>query len=420
MASSSASATKQQQQQQQQGQSGWRQAAPSRKAAKRLRRSAKSDSPTSAPKASTCTRGGGRSSKAPSPAPPAQSASGSASSSPRQVAPAKRPRQASPEERSEPTMDWAGIRATRRRILTQGWAEYPRGLPRSWASWEVFKFCEEMHSKWNTTIVDMLEERRKDWHKWAASGRIGAAAAEEVTELLTPHGIAVYSPPDSQGPKRKGGWTSTGPRFYISITKAARIHWNERAPPPPPELHELLFGHDREDTGELRARGLGWTLAPPRSDPQGLHADIFVLEDKSELLRFPHILWKADPKENCTTQIVPGGFTCGDTSDPRVWAAIEQVSAPCVVVDSEVLHRGGPVSGDKWVSSLSLELCSPMGWAAWENEETGGTTKHADDDDSWTMLGIERPPVSATRPLRCPSPSEALLVPQRRKRPPGY
>jgi len=74
------------------------------------------------------------------------------------------------------------------------------------------------------------------------------------------------------------------------------------------------------------------------------------------------------------------------------------VKAAAIVVDSEVLHRGGrtpdAVTGScatsGWVSSLSVELCSPSGWAAWETFNTGGTTKDPSSTEDWRMLCIKR------------------------------
>jgi hypothetical protein len=63
-------------------------------------------------------------------------------------------------------------------------------------------------------------------------------------------------------------------------------------------------------------------------------------------------------------------------------------SAPALIVDAEVLHRGAATpcytpttgtkqtetAGDNWVSTCSVELCSPTGFEAWNSPEgTGGT-----------------------------------------------
>jgi len=39
-----------------------------------------------------------------------------------------------------------------------------------------------------------------------------------------------------------------------------------------------------------------------------------------------------------------------------------------------------------WASSLSLELCTPSGWAAWEDFGTGGTEKDPNSTLDWRML----------------------------------
>mmetsp|Transcript_49383 Transcript_49383/g.143165 ORF Transcript_49383/g.143165 Transcript_49383/m.143165 type:complete len:115 (-) Transcript_49383:61-405(-) len=69
-----------------------------------------------------------------------------------------------------------------------------------------------------------------------------------------------------------------------------------------------------------------------------------------------------------------------------------------------MLHRGaatppapvGSVAPVGWKSSLSLELCSPSGWAAWEEYGTGGTVKDPTSTLDWRMLRIRQHSLGST------------------------
>eukprot|EP00415_Alexandrium_ostenfeldii_P003566 UN3566 len=98
-------------------------------------------------------------------------------------------------------------------------------------------------------------------------------------------------------------------------------------------------------------------------------------------------------------------------------------------MDSEMLHRGAPtppappsaVGTAGWKSTLSLELCSPSGWLAWEAFETGGTTKDPTSTLDWRMLRIRSPSstggtagmqeLSAPESARSPSQTSVPVMP---------
>ena len=87
---------------------------------------------------------------------------------------------------------------------------------------------------------------------------------------------------------------------------------------------------------------LGWTVVPPNSDPQQLHADIVAEEEPDDAPRsesagrFQHVAWKPAVKGKrgcCSTQVVPGAFSngasCGDD-----YNQLHDVASPCVVCDA--------------------------------------------------------------------------------------
>eukprot|EP01065_Artemidia_motanka_P039437 TRINITY_DN4835_c0_g1_i1.p1 TRINITY_DN4835_c0_g1~~TRINITY_DN4835_c0_g1_i1.p1 ORF type:complete len:781 (+),score=107.60 TRINITY_DN4835_c0_g1_i1:81-2345(+) len=284
----------------------------------------------------------------------------------------------------------------RKSLHRRGWAELEEGLPAEWQEWAVAAFARDMHARFHRLVVEELESLRPVWDPAETGGRHGAFAAAKATERLSQFGIAVHTPPSCQ--EEAPPFRQTGPRWYVSVTKAAFEQFGSDAPPPPYSIFQLLCGSIEDARGTLRARGLGWTLAPPGSDPQSLHADLWGTQayPRDGCTRYPHILWKADPDARCTTQIVPGAFTQGHAAQEH-FGLIERVSAPAIIVDSEMLHRGGPTpagSGtDDWVSSLSLELCTQRGWDAWCDWGTGGTTKPEEEDqsDDWAMLRFKHP-----------------------------
>jgi len=273
-------------------------------------------------------------------------------------------------------------------LVSRGYVEFLGGLPK----WELIDFVEECYDRFADIIIQELEGLRDVWAPCPGSReRYGAFAAAKATERLSEFGIAVYSPSDSQA--QEFPYESTGPRWYISLTPLAlRLYGAKGAPSPPAELWELLCGHEADVASDLRARGLGWTLVPPGSDPQALHADIYGEGAHREpgRTRWPHVLWKRRRGELCTTELVPGGFTEGG-SEERHFDMIRRVRAPLVIMDSEALHRGSATSSEGWGSTLSLELCTASGWSAWQEFATGGTTKDPSSPLDWRMLRIRRP-----------------------------
>ncbi|CAK0788617.1 unnamed protein product, partial [Prorocentrum cordatum] len=84
----------------------------------------------------------------------------------------------------------------------------------------------------------------------------------------------------------------------------------------------------------------------------------------------------------------------------------------------EVIHRGAatapaPAPGGPWPSTLSLELCTPSGWEAWESFSTGGTVNDPASSEDWRMLLIQakRPRPLPLRPPRRISPAPARAEP---------
>jgi len=295
------------------------------------------------------------------------------------------------DSHAEGAIGWRpeGYRQLHNLLVSRGWVCSHDGL--KWA-WPVFEFVERMHREHHERIEEMLQERRQDWA--LDPSRWGAQAATEVSELLEPVGIAVYSPPSSQ--MQSPPYDNMGPRFYVSITRAAFKQWPKGLPPLPEALLNVMWPENPSQ--DVRIRGVGWTLSPASSAPQGLHADIWgtgMYEYKGSKVRFPHILWKADNKSLCTTEVVAGGFSKGVPTD-RDYLALTAVNTPCVLVDSECLHRGAAVSAQcagGWASSCSVEFCSSLGWAAWEQYDTGGTTLPAADQpverEQYRMLLVQ-------------------------------
>ena len=105
-------------------------------------------------------------------------------------------------------------------------------------------------------------------------------------------------------------WKTTGPRWYASCIDAARrktkdpgcIDDSGRLPRPPSELERLLWP-DPTDAEAPWITELGWTIVPPGSDPQDMHADIVASRPDEPGVstarqrgrgRFHHVAWKSD------------------------------------------------------------------------------------------------------------------------------
>lgn len=289
-------------------------------------------------------------------------------------------------------------------LATRGYVELKHGFPSSW-SWGLFDFVEACYDRYCDLVIAELEMLRDFWKPLQDSGqRYGAFAAAKVTERLQANGhdVDVYSPGESQ--EQTPPFESVGPRWYVSVTKSA-LERLVVAPAAPEALLSVITPHPADRSGTLRARGIGWTLAPPGSPPQALHADIWGIgaHARTDRPRWPHILWKRSASAQCTTQIVPGGFTEGDACDYH-FPAIEQVRAPAILVDSEALHRGAETPTEAWASTLSIELCTAGGWEAWEEQSTGGTVKDPFSPLDWRMLEIGK----AGRQLHGPRHLESI------------
>lgn len=273
-------------------------------------------------------------------------------------------------------------------LLSRGIVEFTDGFPEGWR-WPVFDFVASYHAVYNEPVIAALDSLRAVWKPQNPDARFGAFAAEKVSRMFKQHGVQVFTPHASVSsfPECK----ETGPRFYVSITQAACKHFGT-APPPPSEINKILLGHPKDQKGSLRIRGLGWTLAPPGSDPQDLHSDIWGGgKYPRDRVRYPHFLWKPDRNVKCTTEIVPGVFPEGCVEDSD-YDHIQQVKATALLVDGEVLHRGAATSpalpNAKWPSTLSIELCTPTGWKVWMAGGGDGAQHKQQHLQLWRMLRI--------------------------------
>ena len=290
------------------------------------------------------------------------------------------------------TADWSTTTTATTQLHQRGWCALP-APPRGWAP---IDFCERMHAEWGGRVVELLEAGRKCWHD--GPGRPGTIAANAASAALKPQGIRVSAVHPSVAQWEP--WEVSGPRFYVSIVEAARDPRSgccdggedgSRAPRLPLSTEALLWPEPHDRVAPWLTE-LGWTLVPPHSDPQCIHADIVSSPDTPDghprqgRGRFHHIAWKAtrpmtSPASGnvacvgrqretpagdglCTTEIVGGAFTDGEIL-PEHYAALESAAAPAVVFDSEVLHRGsGVLRSAAWTTTLTAQLCSTSGWAA--------------------------------------------------------
>lgn len=254
-------------------------------------------------------------------------------------------------------------------LHADGWLELGK-LP----DWDVFVMVEAYFAKYHDRIRKLIERERPRWFENVEERRFrpGAVVAAELSKRLMPKGIhisAVHPSVSDESsiriPSDHGNYIGvSGPRFYVSIMAAAM----RRGPAPrPPKDAAAILWPNRKDRERPWITEVGWTMVPPSSDAQAMHADILAdAEEVPDLRsegqgRFHHFIWKPDRITNCTTGVVTSAFTNGVVKD-WMHARMQRVASPCVLLDSEVCHCGGPTGAGKWTASCTVQLCSSTGW----------------------------------------------------------
>lgn len=143
--------------------------------------------------------------------------------------------------------------------------------------WAPLAFSESIYAKWGDIIVAELEKCKHLWPAESSGTRPGERAAAHVNAALAALGAdgvwvtTTHPSVDEHGAK--------APRWYASVVEAAWrkgtgcVDANGELPHPPQWLSRLLWPDKGE---ELRPwlTELGWTMCPPQSAPQAIHADI--------------------------------------------------------------------------------------------------------------------------------------------------
>merc|ERR1719277_2884584 len=181
---------------------------------------------------------------------------------------------------------------------------------------------------------------------------------------------------------------------------------NGEVPPPPPEICDVLWPRGSDRSRRPWLTEAGWTLVPEDSEPQMLHADVCWKDGPHPRRRgqgrYHHFAWKLDPKSNCTTNVVPRGFTEGCTTWEH-YERVVSVKAPAFIFDSEMLHRGAQTAkGSGFSSTLTLQVCSGKGLAPLKERISANMM--------WYTLSFERFPRSLPQPVppaRAVAPVEA-------------
>jgi len=301
---------------------------------------------------------------------------------------AKRKRDAPDSQQTELSHDVATAAA---QLQQRGWCALS-GPP----AWAPVAFCEAMHARWGARVVALLEAERPRWfvnggeaeaEAEAGGGgggdgggggggdggkerRPGAATARAASAALAAEGAGIAVSAAHPCKSRWEPWEATGPRFYASIIEAALrpvptgltrglpaptevlsgdgaaplvahsggggIAGGGALPPPPPQLRALLWAGSEADAAAPRLTELGWTVVPPHSDPQALHADITSAPDapdghpRAGRGRFHHLFWKPPP-------LMAAGACAAEAAKASAEAA--KASAPCT---TEVCTRISP------------------------------------------------------------------------------
>ena len=164
----------------------------------------------------------------------------------------------------------------------------------------------------------------------------------------------------------ESSWELAGPRWYASVIDVARAR-SAAAPRGAPQPSKALARACWRGAEEFAAvTELGWTVVPPSSQPQQLHADICGDDGERGGGRFYHVFWKEAAGAVCTTLVSPGRFG-GDGAQPRDcdYADQRRVASRVVVIDSEILHRGAATrAGAAWSATRTAQFCSHAGYVA--------------------------------------------------------
>ena len=242
--------------------------------------------------------------------------------------------------------------------------------------WRVCEFCNWMHDRWLAVVLEVLESLGDTWDESSGGGRPGEATAAAANDILSKKGVPVWLSTTHPSVCSEYPFDIDGPRWYCSIISAA-LHTaggccdtDGHAPRPPFEIQQLLWPEATEGARPWITE-LGWTLVPSDSDAQMLHADIVsvgrVRHLRNQLVhgRYHHITWKAPSSQSrlSTTEFAAGFFTNGARRE-RSYEELTSKPSPCLVLDSEVLHRGARTPGPPgtWSSTCTVQLCSTSGW----------------------------------------------------------
>lgn len=256
----------------------------------------------------------------------------------------------------------ARINSQGRSLHERGWLELGK-LP----EWNVFDMVEAYYAKYHDRILNLLERERPRWFEDVEEDdvRPGFVVARELSRRFESKGIFITAVHPSVSEDKSLGYPVTGPRFYVSVMLAAMRRGP--APPPPKDVARILWPY-QPDRRKPWITEVGWTMVPPLSNAQAMHADIVSWKSsdprKEFMGRFHHFIWKPDRTTNCTTGVVTSAFTLAAGALPQDWmrAKLHRVASPTVVLDSEVCHCGGPTGPDRWTASCTVQLCSSTGW----------------------------------------------------------
>ena len=187
------------------------------------------------------------------------------------------------------------------------------GLP-TVPDWAPLTFAEAQYRAWHQRIVSELEACRELWSEEDPNTRPGERAAAHVSALLAAEGAGVWI--STTHPSEDDDHQLT-PRWYASVIEAAARRFEAGLVPPPPAALAALLWPNQGDADAPWVTELGWTICPPHSAPQAVHADIVASCPGSDaaswfrrpgLGRFHHVAFKPGRVDHPTTEVLRGAF----------------------------------------------------------------------------------------------------------------
>eukprot|EP00756_Hemistasia_phaeocysticola_P008861 Hpha_TRINITY_DN14755_c0_g2::TRINITY_DN14755_c0_g2_i1::g.102816::m.102816 len=258
------------------------------------------------------------------------------------------------EERAGITPQFAAptFRVAKDNLLRWGATGLPLETEGNW--WPLMQTIDRIREEFFDRVVRLLSTvlRENPAEKHESPLEVARWVVSKVNEKL-PKGITCYVS-NHACQRQRPPYTLNTPRFYVEVSRFARMRGGGRLPPPPAELTEIL-GY------RPVLRNSGFLLVPPGGEPQQTHFDVHCAKGQ-----FHHIAWKRQGA--ITTEMLPDTYFEGNpymVDDDIDFDCFRKVGQKVALFDSTLRHRGGYGELGRWSGMSSIELLSTESLLEW-------------------------------------------------------